>query len=77
MRNIESVHLELTRTQTAKGFQWKLNAFITRKTRPERIISDNAATFKTTATWIKRILKSEKLQEVTIAMVGRDVRKAD
>ena len=56
-----AVHLELTRTQTAEEFQRKLNAFITRKTRPERIISDNAGTFKTTATWIKRIRKSEKL----------------
>ena len=58
-----AVHLELTRTQTAEEFQRKLNAFITRRTRPERIISDNAATFKTTATWIKRIRKSEKLQD--------------
>ena len=33
-----AVHLELTRTQTAEEFQRKLNAFITRKTRPERII---------------------------------------
>ncbi|XP_074611853.1 uncharacterized protein LOC141866271 [Acropora palmata] len=58
-----AVHLELTRTQTAEEFQRKLNAFITRKTKPERIISDNAVTFKTTATWIKRIRKSEKLQD--------------
>ena len=58
-----AVHLELTRTQTAEEFQRKLNAFITRKARPERIISDNAATFKTMATWIKRIRKSEKLQD--------------
>ena len=39
-RTSRAVHLELTRTQTAKEFQWKLNAFRTRKTRPERIISD-------------------------------------
>ena len=57
-----AVHLELTRSQTAEEFQRKLNAFITRRTRPEKIISDNAATFKVTATWIKRIRKSEKLQ---------------
>ena len=58
-----AVHLELTRTQRAEEFQRKLNAFITRRTRPERIISDNAATFKTTATWIKRIRQSERLQD--------------
>ena len=58
----KAVHLELTRTQTAEEFQRKLNAFITRRTRPERIISDNTATFKTTATWIKKIRKNEKLQ---------------
>ena len=32
-----AAHLELTTTQTAEEFQRKLNAFITRKTRPERI----------------------------------------
>ena len=57
-----AVHLELTRSQTAEEFQRKLNAFITRRTRPEKIVSDNAATFKATATWIRRIRKSEKLQ---------------
>ena len=57
-----AVHLELTRSQTAEEFQRKLNAFITRRTRPEKIVSDNAATFKATATWIERIRKSEKLQ---------------
>lgn len=60
---LRAVRLELSRTQTAKEFQRKLNAFITRKTRPERIISDKAATFKTTATWIKGIHKSKKLQD--------------
>ena len=58
-----AVHLELTRTQSADGFQRKLNAFITRQTRPQVIISDNAATFKVTATWIQKIRKSERLQD--------------
>jgi hypothetical protein len=31
--------------------------------RPQRIISDNAAVFKTTAQWIKKIRKSEVLQD--------------
>lgn len=58
-----AVHLEVTRSQTADEFQVKLNAFITRKTRPQRIVSDNAAVFKTTAQWIRRIRKSEVLQD--------------
>jgi hypothetical protein len=44
-------------------FQDKLNAFICRKTRPQRIISDNAAVFKAAAQWIKKIPKSEALQD--------------
>ena len=59
---MQRVHLEVTKSQTAEEFQQKLNAFITRKTRPEMIVSDNASVFKTTAKWIKLIRKSEKLQ---------------
>lgn len=58
------VHLEMTRTQSAEEFQRMFNAFITRRTRPQVIISDNAATFKATATWIQKIRKSERLQDV-------------
>ena len=54
-----AVHLEMTRTQSAEEFQRKLNAFIARKTRPKVIVSDNASVFKTTASWIKKIPKSE------------------
>ena len=58
-----AVHLELAKSQTAEEFQAKLNAFITRKTRPRRIISDNATTFIATAKWIKLIRKSERLHD--------------
>lgn len=58
-----AVHLEMTKSQTAEEFQRKLNGFITRRTRPKRIVSDNAAVFKTTATWISKIRKSEALQD--------------
>ena len=58
-----AVHLELTRSQTADEFQRKLNAFITRRTRPQLIISDNAATFKATAAWIRKVKKGERLQD--------------
>ena len=57
------VHLEVTKSQTVEEFQRKLNGFITRRTRSKLIVSDNAAVFKTTATWIKKIRKSEELQD--------------
>ena len=57
-----AVHLEVTKDQTATEFKRKLNAFITRRTRPRMIISDNAQTFKVTAEWVKIIRKSEKMQ---------------
>lgn len=50
-----AVHLELKRTQSADEFQQKLNAFISRRTRPRIIISDNAKVFKATADWIKKL----------------------
>ena len=58
-----AVHLELTKTQEAEEFQRKLTAFIARRGRPRLMISDHAATFKTTAKWIKIVRKSEKLQD--------------
>ena len=58
-----AMHLEVTKSQTAEELQQKLTAFVTRRTRPERMISDNAQTFKTTADWIRRIRKSEALQD--------------
>ena len=58
-----AVHLELTKTQSAEEFKLKLNAFIARKSRPKMIVSDNGAAFKATATWIKKIRKSERLQD--------------
>ncbi|XP_068759744.1 uncharacterized protein [Montipora capricornis] len=53
----------MTKSQTTEEFQRKLNGFITRRTRPKSIVSDNAAVFKTTATWIRMIRKSEALQD--------------
>ena len=64
---LRAVHLEVTKTQTAEEFQRKLNAFITRKTRPQRMVPDNAAVFKTTAVWIQRIRRSEQLQDFLTA----------
>ena len=58
-----AVHLELAKSQTASEFQEKLNSFITRKTGPSRIVSDNATTFIATSKWIKQIRKSERLHD--------------
>ena len=57
-----AVHLETSKSQSAEEFQSKLNSFITRKTRPNLIVSDNATVFKATAKWIRTIRKSEQLQ---------------
>ena len=37
--------------------------FIARKTRPKVLISDNTSVFKSTATWMKNIRKSERLHD--------------
>ena len=66
-----AVHLEVTKTQTAEEFQRKLNAFITRRTRPWMIISDNAQTFKVTAEWVKIIRKSKRMQNF---LANEDIR---
>ena len=57
-----AVHLEVASTQTADEFKSKLNAFISRRTRPRIIILDNAKVCKATADWIKTVRKSKKLQ---------------
>ena len=62
-----AIHLELTKSQEAEEFQRKLNSFIARRGRPRLMISDNAATFKTTAKLIKAIRKSEKLHDFLAA----------
>ena len=58
-----AVHLEITKTRSAEEFQWKINACITRRTRPRLIISDNAKEFKAKASWIQKIQRSESLQD--------------
>jgi len=58
-----AVHLQLTKTRTAEEFQRRLNVFIARRIRPKLIVLDNTSVFKSTATWIKNIRKSERLQD--------------
>ena len=52
---MRAVHLEVTKSQTADEFQMKLYAFITRPTRPQHMMSDNAQVFKSTANGIRNI----------------------
>ena len=44
-------------------FQRKLNSFIARRKSPRHIIADNASAFKATASWMKKIRNSERLQD--------------
>ena len=57
-----AIHLEVIKSQTAEEFQRKLNAFISGRSRPRFVIPDKALTFKVTAEWVKKIRKSEILQ---------------
>ena len=43
---MRAAHLELTKSELADDFQAKLNAFITRRTRPETLISDYGGALK-------------------------------
>ena len=60
---MRAVHLELTKSRLADEFHAKLNAFITRRTRPETLISDNGGAFKATADWICNLRRSERLHD--------------
>ena len=57
------VHLELTKSQLADKFQAKLNAFISGRTRPETLVSDNGGALKATADWICSLRRSERLHD--------------
>ena len=43
---MRAVHPEVTKSQTADEFRMKLDAFITRRTRPQRMISDIQVNWK-------------------------------
>ena len=60
---MRAVHLESTKSQLADEFQAKLNAFITRRTRPETLISDYGGAFKATADWIRNLRRSGRLHD--------------
>ena len=57
-----AVHLGLCKSLTAQEFQFQLKEFITRRDRPDMIVSDNAKTFQATAKWINTLEKDDDLQ---------------
>ena len=57
------VHFATSRSMETSEFIDRLNDFIAVHTRPEEIISDNAQTFKATAMWMGRLMKSEALHD--------------
>ena len=48
---------------TVEEFQRKLNSFIARMKIPRHNIADNNSVFKVNASWMKKIRKSERLQD--------------
>ena len=64
---LRAVHLEVMKTQTGEDFRRNLDAFVTRKTKPQQMVSNNAAVFKTTMDWIRKIRRSEQFQHFLAA----------
>ena len=58
-----AVHLGLCKSLTAQEFQFQLKEFITRRDRPDMMVSDNAKTFQTTDRWIKTLEKDDDFQD--------------
>ena len=58
-----TVQFTITRTMLASEFIDRLNEFIAARSRPKRMRSDQAQTFKVTAEFIRNLRKSEELHE--------------
>ena len=63
VRCVKSNPFRSNQVTKSGGVRGEAKCFITRRTRPKRIVSDNGAVFRTTAAWIKKIRKSEMLQD--------------
>ena len=57
------LHLELLPNMTCEEFLSSFKRFIAARGRPSKIISDNGSTFIAASKWIKKVGKSEKVQE--------------
>ena len=58
------IYIDVVTEMTTEEFMARLKAFITRRGRPKVIYSDNAKTCQSAASRIKRILHSEKLNDL-------------
>ncbi|KXJ09341.1 hypothetical protein AC249_AIPGENE5251 [Exaiptasia diaphana] len=58
-----AVHIELMPDLTTQGFITALKHFIARRGRPEKIYSDNEATFVGAEKWLRSIMKDEAIQD--------------
>ena len=57
------VHLELLRSLETEEFIQSFKRFIARRGRPSLVYSDNGATFKAAAMWLRKVWKGEKFHE--------------
>ena len=57
------LHLELLPNMTCEEFLTSFKRFTAARGRPAKIISDNGSTFIAASKWIKKVRKSEKIQE--------------
>ena len=59
----QGVHLELLRSLETEEFIQSFKCFIARQGRPSLVYSDNGATFKAAATWLRKVWKEDKFHE--------------
>ena len=56
-----AVHLKLCKTITAEEFKRSLKEFVARRGTPNKLVSDNALTFKATNQWLHSLTQDENL----------------
>ena len=56
------LHLEILPNMSCEEFLMSLKRFIAARGRPKKIISDNGKTFVAAASWMKKVVRNEKLQ---------------
>ena len=58
-----AIHLELLSDQTTEGFIKSFKRFIARRGRPQKVYSDNGRSFVAAATWLRAIMKDERMHD--------------
>ena len=56
-----AVHLKLCKSMTAEEFKRSLKEFVVRRGTPNKLVSDNALTFKATNQWLHMLTQDENL----------------